>query len=110
MSYPVQERRGEGWLLFASVVLITAGVMHVLDAFWAFDKDDELGENLQVVVWDDNLAAYGWLWLIIGVLLILAGFGVWRGSVGSASAWPPSPPSPRSCGSTRSRSGPWSAA
>ena len=80
MSYPVQERRGEGWLLFASVVLITAGVMHVLDAFWAFDKDDELGENLQVVVWDDNLAAYGWLWLIIGVLLILAGIGVWRGS------------------------------
>ena len=46
----------------------------------SFDKDDELGENLQVVVWDDNLAAYGWLWLIIGVLLILAGIGVWRGS------------------------------
>jgi hypothetical protein len=81
MSYPVQERRGgEGWLLFASVVLITAGIMRLLDAFWAFDKDDELGENLQVVVWDDNLAAYGWLWLIVGVLLILAGFGVWSGS------------------------------
>ncbi len=80
MSYPVQERRGEGWLLFASVVLITAGIMRLLDAFWAFDKDDELGENLQVVVWDDNLAAYGWLWLIVGVLLILAGVGVWSGS------------------------------
>lgn len=85
MSYPVQERRGEGWLLFASVVLITAGIMRLLDAFWAFDKDDELGENLQVVVWDDNLAAYGWLWLIVGVLLILAGVGVWSGS--EAARW-----------------------
>jgi len=80
MSYAVQERRGEGWLLFSSVVLITAGIMRVIDAFWAFDKDDEIGENLQVLLWEDNLAAYGWLWLIVGVLLIAAGFGVLSGS------------------------------
>jgi len=80
MSYPVQERRGEGWLLFSAVVMITGGIMRVLDALWAFDKDDEISEPLQVLVWDDNLAAYGWLWLIVGVLLIVAGFGVLSGS------------------------------
>jgi hypothetical protein len=76
MSYAVRERQGEGWLLFASVVMITGGIMRVLDAFWAFDKDDEIGQNLQVIVWDDDLQAYGWLWLIVGILLIVAGFGV----------------------------------
>jgi hypothetical protein len=80
MSYVERERRGEGWLLFSAVVLITGGVMRVIDALWAFDKDDEVGERLQVLLWDDNLAAYGWLWLIVGVLLIVAGFGVMTGS------------------------------
>jgi hypothetical protein len=76
MSYAVGERRGEGWLLFSAVVLITYGIMRVLDAIWAFDKDDELNQDLQVILWDDSLTAYGWLWLIVGVLLIVAGFGV----------------------------------
>jgi hypothetical protein len=80
MSYVERERRGEGWLLFSAVVLITGGVMRVIDALWAFDKDDEVGERLQVLLWDDNLAAYGWLWLIVGVLLVVAGFGVMTGS------------------------------
>jgi hypothetical protein len=76
MSYAVREREGEGWLLFASVVMITGGIMRVLDALWAFDKDDEINENLQVILWDDDLQAYGWLWLVVGVLLIVAGIGV----------------------------------
>jgi hypothetical protein len=80
MSYATQERRGAGWLVFASVVLITGGIMRVIDALWAFDKDDEIGENLQVLLFDDNLAAYGWLWLAVGILLIAAGFGVLSGS------------------------------
>jgi hypothetical protein len=80
MSYATRERRGTGWLLFSAIVLITAGIMRIFDALWAFDKDDEISENLQVLLFDDNLAAYGWLWLITGVLLIAAGFGVMNGS------------------------------
>jgi hypothetical protein len=76
MSYAVRQREGEGWLFFAAVVMITGGVMRVLDALWAFDKDDEINQNLQVILWDDDLQAYGWLWLIVGILLIVAGFGV----------------------------------
>ncbi|HEX8803631.1 MAG TPA: hypothetical protein VF743_05545, partial [Acidimicrobiales bacterium] len=80
MADAVEGRRGEGWLLFAAVIMVTAGVMRVLDALWAFDKDDEVSERLQVVIFDDNLAAYGWLWLIVGVLLIVAGFAVLSGA------------------------------
>lgn len=80
MAYPASQRRGEGWLLFSAVVMITAGIMRILDALWAFDKDDEISEELQVVLWEDGLAAYGWLWLAVGVLLIAAGLGVLSGA------------------------------
>lgn len=80
MSYNVRADRPQGWLVFASVVLITSGVMRILDAIWAFDKDDEVGEDLQVLLFEKDLAAYGWLWLVIGALLIAAGIGVLRGA------------------------------
>jgi hypothetical protein len=80
MSYAVRPREGEGWLLFAAIVLMTAGVMRIFDAFWAFDKDDELTTNLQVLLFDDSLDAYGWIWLVVGALLVVAGFGVLSGS------------------------------
>lgn len=86
MSYAMRERpgagwrQGEGWLLFAAIILITAGVMRVLDAFWAFARDDDLSQPMQTLFFDDSLTAYGWLWLTVGVLLIAAGFGVLSGA------------------------------
>jgi hypothetical protein len=85
MTYATRARQGDGWLLFAAVVLVTGGIMRVIDALWAFDKDDEIGEGLQVLLWEDNLTAYGWLWLIVGILMIVAGFGVLSGS--EAARW-----------------------
>ena len=85
MTYATRARQGEGWLLFAAIVLVTGGIMRVIDALWAFDKDDEIGEGLQVLLWEDNLTAYGWLWLIVGILMIVAGFGVLSGS--EAARW-----------------------
>ena len=85
MTYATRARQGDGWLLFAAVVLVTGGIMRVIDALWAFDKDDEIGEGLQVLLWEDNLTAHGWLWLIVGILMIVAGFGVLSGS--EAARW-----------------------
>jgi hypothetical protein len=87
-------REGTGWLAFASILLIIEGIMRIIDAFWAFKYNDEL-QNLQALLFEDNLAAYGWVWLILGVLLIAAGvailnaaqwarwFGILAGSVGA---------------------------
>jgi hypothetical protein len=81
MAYAEREPvRGTGWLVFSSIVLITAGIMRVFDAVWAFDKDDELTQELQTLFYNDSLTAYGWMWLIVGVLMIVAGFGVLSGS------------------------------
>jgi hypothetical protein len=72
--------RTRGWTVFAAVVLIMSGIMRILDALWAFDQNDETSEDLQVLLFKKDLAAYGWLWLVVGALLIAAGVGVLRGS------------------------------
>jgi hypothetical protein len=76
MSTPARPRTGEGWLLFSAIILVTGGVIRIFDAFWAFDKDDDLAGDVQAVVFNEDLTAYGWLWLIMGILMIAAGFGV----------------------------------
>jgi hypothetical protein len=80
MSSTAPSQRAQGWTVFAAVILIMAGIMRILDAFWAFDRNDETSEDLQVLLFKKDLAAYGWLWLVVGALLIAAGVGVLRGS------------------------------
>jgi magnesium-transporting ATPase (P-type) len=65
--------RRSGWLTFSSVVLIIAGIMRVIDAIWAFGYHGALPDNLQDALLGHSLKTYGWIWLIIGVVLIVAG-------------------------------------
>lgn len=81
MVETVRTQRSNGWVVFSAVVLLMGGIMRVLDAVWAFDKSNEVDEDLQVLLFDNDLTAYGWLWLVVGGLMILAGLGVLQGSV-----------------------------
>ncbi len=69
-----EEDKGFGWLFFAGTVLGLAGLMRIVDSIWAFRYKGALPDNLQDGVFGDNLKTYGWVWLIIGVLLIIASF------------------------------------
>jgi hypothetical protein len=80
MAAPARPRTGEGWLLFSAIILVTGGVIRIFDAFWAFDKDDDFSGEVRAIVWDQDLTAYGWLWLFMGILWIAAGFGVLSGA------------------------------
>ena len=62
-----------GWLTFSAVVLIIAGIMRVIDAIWAFGYHGAIPDNLQGALLGHSLATYGWIWLIIGIVLIAAG-------------------------------------
>jgi hypothetical protein len=75
----LRERAGtqvkrSGWLTFSGVVLIVAGIMRVLDAVWAFRYNGTVADNLHRALFGDNLKTYGWVWLIVGVILIVSGF------------------------------------
>jgi hypothetical protein len=63
-----------GWLTFAAVVLIVAGIMRVLDAIWAFRYNGAVVDNLHDAIFGHSLTTYGWIWLIVGAILIVAGF------------------------------------
>jgi hypothetical protein len=65
--------RRSGWLTFSSLVLIIAGIMRVIDAIWAFSYKGPLSGNLRGALLGHSLVAYGWLWLITGIILISAG-------------------------------------
>jgi hypothetical protein len=70
------ENKGEGWLVFAAIALGVAGIMRIFDAIWAFRYHGAVPENLQNALFGTSLKNYGWLWLIVGIVLILCAFGV----------------------------------
>lgn len=65
-----------GWLFFAGTVLGIAGIMRIFDAFWAFRYDGALPDELEGALLGTSLSTYGWVWLIVGVILIGASFAV----------------------------------
>jgi hypothetical protein len=65
-----------GWLVFSAVVLIIAGVMRIFDAIWAFRYNGTAVDHLHDAFFGHSLTTYGWIWLIVGIILIVAGFVV----------------------------------
>jgi hypothetical protein len=67
--------KGSGWLTYSGIVMILVGVIGIFDAIWAFRYSDTVAD---LVFFENNLSAWGWIWLIVGVLLITAGVGVFN--------------------------------
>jgi len=86
--------RGSGWIVFAAIVLGVAGVMRIFDAIWAFRYHGVLPQHLEDAIFGTSLKTYGWVYLVVGVLLILSAFavmsrsqiGIWVGVVFAALA------------------------
>jgi cellulose synthase/poly-beta-1,6-N-acetylglucosamine synthase-like glycosyltransferase len=74
------EHRGEGWVLFAGIVLIWGGIMKVFDGIWAFRYHGVLPSNLEAAIFGHSLKTYGWVDLIVAAILIICGFLVISGS------------------------------
>jgi hypothetical protein len=50
--------------------------MRLFDAIWAFTYKGPLNENLQNAIFGHSLKTYGWIWLVVAVVLFLSGIGV----------------------------------
>ena len=74
------DRRGGGWVVFAAIVLGVAGVMRFFDAIWAFSYHGVLPENLEGAIFGHSLKTYGWVYLIVAIVLLVCGFLVLTGS------------------------------
>jgi hypothetical protein len=94
---------GSGMLFFAGSMLGLAGIMRIIDAIWAFSYNGALPDKLKDGVLGSDLTNYAWLWLVVGVvLLVSSGFvlvrsqfarwiGLFAAAIGgiSAIAWMP---------------------
>lgn len=66
-------KEGTGWLGFAGVMLIIVGLLDVVDGLWALDRADSKSNGL---LYADKLGGWGWFYLILGIVVVLAGIGV----------------------------------
>jgi hypothetical protein len=73
-------RRGGGWIVFAAVVLAMAGIMRIFDAIWAFAYNGPVPENLQDAIFGHDLDTYGWIYLVVAIVLIGCSLLVLNGS------------------------------
>ncbi len=77
--------KGDGWRFFAGTVLGLAGIMRFFDAIWAFSYHGALPTNFEGALFGHSLKTYGWVYLIVAIILIGASFGVITG--GQFSRW-----------------------
>jgi hypothetical protein len=68
--------RGNGWTVFAGIALMVAGVMRIFDSIWAFRYHGVLPSNFEAALFGHSLKTYGWVYLVVAIILILAGLGV----------------------------------
>ena len=67
------QKAGTGWIAFSGVMLIIVGLLDVVDGLWALDRADTKSNAL---LYADKLGGWGWFYLILGIILVLVGIGV----------------------------------
>src|SRR4249920_1982114 len=80
--------KGTGWIAFAGVLLILVGCFNIIGGISAIGNSDYLVNQLLFA----NMDAWGWFFLIWGVIQVIAGFAIFNGAtwaiiVGVATAF-----------------------
>jgi len=74
------EEKGSGWRFFAGTVLGITGIMRFFDAIWAWRYHGAVPNDLEAAIFGHSLKTYGWVYLIVAIILIGSSFGVLAGS------------------------------
>jgi uncharacterized membrane protein HdeD (DUF308 family) len=74
------ELEGKPWVLFAGIMILLVGVMNVIYGIAAIDKSTFFVQDAKYVFAELN--TWGWVLLVVGVVQLIAAFGIW-----SRRAW-----------------------
>jgi len=69
-----------GWAGFAGVMLVIIGTMDIVQGLVAL-VNDEFYVVSQDWVFKFDVTTWGWIHLIVGIVLVLSGFGIFSGNV-----------------------------
>jgi hypothetical protein len=69
-----------GWTWFAAIMMILIGGFHTISGLAGIIKDDFYAVTPNYVFKFD-VTTWGWIHLIAGIIIILAGFGLFSGAV-----------------------------
>jgi hypothetical protein len=69
---------GAGWLMFAGIMLLVAGVLNVIYGIAAIGNSGFFINDTKYILSDLN--TWGWVTLVLGALQILAALSIWAGN------------------------------
>jgi hypothetical protein len=68
-----------GWAAFAAFMMILIGGFHAIQGFAAILKDDFYAVTPNYV-FEFDVTTWGWIHLIVGVVVVIAGFAIFSGA------------------------------
>ncbi|HEY3670198.1 MAG TPA: hypothetical protein VGN51_04630 [Acidimicrobiia bacterium] len=94
MAEPTQRgTRGTGWIIFAGIAMIIGGANMFINGVWALHATSAQVASFknQLLFSDTNLDTWGWIYVIVGGIVLLAGLFVfmrqrWAVTVGILAA------------------------
>jgi hypothetical protein len=69
-----------GWTFFAAFMMIMIGVFHIIAGLAAI-LEDEIYVLGQEYVFKFDVTTWGWIHMLLGIVILLAGFGLFSGAV-----------------------------
>ena len=79
MTEPTQRgTRGTGWIIFAGIAMIIGGANMFINGLWALHATSQQVASFknQLLFSDTNLDTWGWIYAIVGGVVLLAGLFV----------------------------------
>jgi hypothetical protein len=74
-DYGYDAQRGDGWVVFAGVMLMIVGILNVIGGIAAIDDANVYVANAQFVFSDLN--TFGWVLTVLGCGQVLVALGIW---------------------------------
>jgi len=76
-----QRKSGTGWIVVSAILLILAGASLLINGLWALHATNAIQNQTHdsLLFSQSNLDTWGWIYTIVGAVVLLAGFAVfWR--------------------------------